>query len=135
MELNLNLKERYTLRDIYFRFLPIFTLSHPLTDPPPPPDAPDVYNITPTSAALTWSTPRQDGGSPITGYVIDKKDKYSTRWVKCDEVPAGTTDFTIKGLQEGNDYEFRVSAVNAAGVGKPSAPCERFTAKAQYGMT
>ncbi|XP_072180962.1 twitchin-like [Diadema setosum] len=104
----------------------------PPYDPPPPPDTPTVSNITPTSAVLSWSPPRHDGGSPITGYVIDKKDRYSTRWTKLDEVSARETEFTIRGLQEGNDYEYRVSAVNAAGVGKPSTPCDRFTAKAPY---
>lgn len=32
---------------------------------------------------LTWTEPKHDGGAPITGYVIEKKEKLSTVW---DEV-------------------------------------------------
>lgn len=42
---------------------------------------------------LKWDAPKNDGGAPITGYVIEKKDKFSTTW---DEIL--TTDVNIKLL-------------------------------------
>ncbi len=61
---------------------------------------------------LKWSKPTEDGGSPITGYVIEKKDKYGD-WEKAVEVPADKLTATVPDLIEGQPYEFRVRAVNA----------------------
>ena len=43
------------------------------------------------------------------------------------------TDYTISDLMEGTEYQFRVSAENLAGVGKPSEPSVKVTAKLPYG--
>jgi hypothetical protein len=48
-----------------------------------------------------------------------KKDKYG-QWEKALDVPAIQTTATIPYLIEGQPYEFRVKAVNAAGPGEPS---------------
>ena len=37
------------------------------------------------------------------------------RRANVQEIP--DTEYTVKGLQEGKEYEFRVAAVNAAGIG------------------
>ena len=71
---------------------------------------------------LTWEAPANDGGSPITGYTIEKKDKFSSRWSKVNVSTIQETTFTVSGLQEGEEYEFRVTAQNKAGLGKPSNP-------------
>lgn len=62
-----------------------------------------------------------DGGSPITGYVIEKREKGSPRWIKAGETGPHDTKGTADNLDEGVEYEFRVRAVNAAGPGEPSA--------------
>ncbi|XP_038047568.1 titin-like [Patiria miniata] len=107
-------------------------LAKPPYDAPGSPDVPTVSDVTANSALLSWSPPIEDGGADLTGYVIEKKDKFSTRWTKVDEVNADVTSLPVRGLSEGNDYEFRVSATNKAGVGKPSDSSNRFTAKAPY---
>lgn len=68
---------------------------------------------------LKWTAPTVDGGSPITSYIVEKKDKYGD-WEKAAEVPASQTNARAPGLIEGQAYEFRVRAVNAAGPGEPS---------------
>ena len=40
---------------------------------------------------LEWPAPKSDGGSPITGYIIQKKEKGSPYWVNAVHVPAITT--------------------------------------------
>lgn len=77
---------------------------------------------------LKWTPPKTDGGSPITGYVVEKKDKFGN-WEKAVEVPAGKTACTVPDLTEGQTYEFRVRAVNEAGPGEPSESTHPITAK------
>ena len=43
-----------------------------------------------------------------------------------------TPSLKVTGLKEGSTYEFRVSAENKAGVGKPSPVSQTFTAKPPY---
>jgi hypothetical protein len=69
---------------------------------------------------LEWTRPSTDGGSPVTGYVIEKRDKYSPTWEKCAEVEGDNTSGKVKDLIEGTPYEFRIRAVNKAGPGEPS---------------
>lgn len=68
---------------------------------------------------LKWIPPTDDGGSPVTGYIVEVKDK-SGIWEKALTVPAGQTVATIPNLVEGEPYVFQVRAVNATGPGEPS---------------
>lgn len=44
----------------------------------------------------------------------------SPNWEKCAEVEGDVTTGKVPNLIEGNQYEFRVRAVNKAGPGEPS---------------
>lgn len=69
---------------------------------------------------MKWTPPINDGGSPITGYVIEKREKDSPKWIKAAEIPGNKCEGTVPHLDENTEYEFRVRAVNAAGPGEPS---------------
>ena len=68
---------------------------------------------------MSWQPPTKDGGSPLTGYVIEQRDKRRTQWAKAGSVDKDTTSFTASKLLEDNEYVFRVTAVNAEGESEP----------------
>lgn len=54
---------------------------------PDPPGIVNVDDITRNSVDLSWEKPKNDGGKPITGYVIEKK-KGDGEWETATKVPA-----------------------------------------------
>ena len=95
-------------------------ISVPASDKPSPPEGPLVASdITADSAALTWKPPKSDGGSPLTGYVIEKRDVRKTTWTKVASVDAQTLTCSATKLLEGTPYLFRVMAVNKEGSSLP----------------
>ena len=51
-------------------------------DPPGIPSTPDCTATTEDSITLQWEPPTKDGGKPITGYVVEKRERGSKRWTK-----------------------------------------------------
>lgn len=45
-------------------------------DTPSRPSNPVIKDFDKDFVELGWDKPKTDGGSPITGYIIEKKDKY-----------------------------------------------------------
>ena len=39
-------------------------------------------DITETTVALSWKLPNDNGGSDITGYVVERRDANKTAWTK-----------------------------------------------------
>ena len=54
---------------------------------------------------------------------------YSPNWEKCAEVDGDVTTGRVPDLIEGNQYEFRVRAVNKAGPGEASDPTKPHIAR------
>ncbi|XP_066431171.1 myomesin-3 isoform X2 [Eleutherodactylus coqui] len=76
---------------------------------------------------LSWTPPSDDRGSPVIGYFIERLDVSTNEWVQCNQVPAKICKFPVSGLNEGNTYQFRVKALNQAGVSHPSKPSKAVT--------
>ena len=102
-------------------------------DAPGAPGKPQVteYNI--TKMTITWTPPESDGGSPLTGYVVERKEKTSSRWVRVTKETVTETTLTVTGLTEGSEYQFRVIAENLAGPGPASEPSDLQKAKLPFG--
>ena len=93
-----------------------------LTDAPSAPRSLNATDLTPTSVTLNWSAPLSNGGSPIVGYMVETKDKFSTRWTNVSEHMVTKLTMSVPNLKEKNEYQFRVVAHNKAGPGQPSEP-------------
>lgn len=52
--------------------------------------------------------------------MIEKREAGSAIWAKCSDYNVTDCQYTVLNLVEGNDYEFRIVAVNAAGRSDPS---------------
>ena len=84
---------------------------------PMAPGAPTNLTAAPgnTSVTLTWTTPASDGGSPITGYKLYRSTTSGGTYSLIASPSALT--YTDTGLTNGQTYWYKVSAVNAIGVG------------------
>lgn len=101
-------------------------------DEPSKPNNVEVIDWDKDHADLKWLPPDRDGGSPLTGYVIEFKEKFAKEWATGKEVPADCLAATVDGLKEGSQYEFRIRAVNKAGPGEPSDPTKPIIAKCRF---
>ena len=81
------------------------------------------------SSILIFS--KDDGGSPISHYVVEQKDK-SGNWKPVSKF-CRTPKCDIDGLEEGEKYEFRVKAVNEHGDSEPLVTTKPITAKHPFG--
>ena len=91
-----------------------------VVDKPGPPTGPLSYtNVSTESITLNWKAPTDDGGSEISGYVIEKTEAGSQNWRPLPGYcPA--LSFTVKsGLEEAKRYVFRVRAENNYGLSEP----------------
>lgn len=103
-----------------------YGVSNPLTSldvvaqhqykPPGPPGKPVAYNVTSDGMTIRWEAPDFDGGSPIMGYHVEKKDRNSLMWQKVNSTIISNREYRIMGLIEGLEYSFRVYAENNAGL-------------------
>ena len=89
---------------------------------PGAPQMPDVLNVTSNSCIVAWSRPESDGGAEIEGYYVERRDTKSARWIKCNKKLVRDLRLKVINISENNEYEFRVAAENAAGIGSYSEP-------------
>lgn len=62
-------------------------------DPPDAPGIPRGIETTEDSITITWARPRHDGGSPITGYVIERRLISEDKWIKANHIHVPDTTY------------------------------------------
>ncbi|XP_063810375.1 myomesin-3 isoform X2 [Pseudophryne corroboree] len=76
---------------------------------------------------LSWIPPSEERGSPVCGYYIERLDTSTDQWIRYNEIPSKICRLPISGLIVGNTYQFRVRALNQAGISHPSKPSKPVT--------
>jgi len=106
-----------------------------LSDPPFAPRELKVVEYNVDYVTLSWIAPEHDGGSPILGYVVEKRDSMMNMWSQAAKVDKDTFTLKVTNLFEGQSYLFRVAAENQCGVGAYVELTKPVTAKLPYGTS
>ena len=72
------------------------------------------------SIDVSWAPPGEDGGAPLTGYVVTATSSRDGRSAT-SSLAAGSRSVTLTGLENTTSYEVTVAAANGAGPGARSA--------------
>ena len=88
-----------------------------------------MSSITRTSARVRWAPPDHDGRSQILSYQVEMLQAGFTSWQAIIQQPRSS--FTIRTLEPGTSYQFRVVAYNKYGASKPSEPCDPIMTRAR----
>lgn len=103
-------------------------------DKPSKPEGPlEVSDVHAEGCKLAWNKPKDDGGSPITGYVVERMDPTTGRWIPAGRTDKDTTELPVTGLDPGKKYHFRVKALNDEGESEPLETERPTLAKNPYG--
>lgn len=106
-----------------------------VTDKPSKPEGPiKVSDVHGTGCKLRWKRPKDDGGTPIEYYQVEKLDPNTGLWVPAGRSTGPEPSVELKNLTPGNEYQFRVRAVNAEGESDPLNAEEAVLAKDPFGM-
>src|SRR3989442_1352599 len=98
------------------------------TSPATVPDQPRCLSATtasPSQINLSWWKPVNTGGTPITGYKIERSDDGGTTWTT---IVANTgsalyiNQYSNNLLLSSTTYTYRISAINSVGTSLPSSP-------------
>ena len=102
-------------------------------DKPSPPRDVRVKEVNKDYAVVTWDAPESDGGSPITGYLVEKKDAAKKNYIKADHTDANTLELKVTKLVEGKEYDIRVFAENEIGPSDPAGLPQPVKARLPFG--
>lgn len=74
-----------------------------------------------------------NGGTPVTGYFIERCTGDSARWLRITKEAVEGLTHSCTDLVEGTEYKFRVVAVNKVGESPPGPESAPFVAKDPWG--
>ena len=87
---------------------------------PGPPVSAKYTEVLATSMKLSWEPPLKDGGAPINGYIVDKRETSRPNWAQVStKIKGDVLEFNVEKLINGHEYQFRIRAENMWGVGDP----------------
>lgn len=88
---------------------------------PQPPTGLSATAISSSQVNLSWSAPSNNGGSAITGYMVERSQDSGNTWSTISSNTGSTsTIYSDSGLGASTAYSYRVSAINSVGTSSPS---------------
>ena len=88
--------------------------------------------MTETTLVIKWIAPESDGGSPLTEYLVERKEVSKKAWQKVGNVDGQTTHIEAAGLKKGTSYTFRITATNQLGYGSASQHAQHAVDDTRY---
>lgn len=86
-------------------------------DKPGPPRGPlEVNESTSAVLELKWNPPKDDGGSAVTNYIIERQQVGQSTWKKVGDISANHLTFRDKSVSLGKRYIYRIYAENLEGI-------------------
>ena len=86
---------------------------------PDSPSKPAVTDVKKTEMSVSWTPPDLNGGTPITGYLLEYKKVTSSQLAKV-YLDKPTDNHVVQGLVSRTKYQFRIMAQNQVGWSIPS---------------
>ncbi|KAM9361326.1 immunoglobulin-like and fibronectin type III domain-containing protein 1 [Symphorus nematophorus] len=86
-------------------------------DRPGPPEGPvETVETTSSIIEIQWKPPKDDGGSAVTNYIIERQQTGQSLWTKLGDVSADKTSFRDRNVTHGKKYNYRIYAENPEGL-------------------
>ncbi|XP_076003215.1 immunoglobulin-like and fibronectin type III domain-containing protein 1 [Genypterus blacodes] len=86
-------------------------------DRPGPPEGPvETVEATSSVIEIKWNPPKDDGGSAVTNYIIERQQTRHSLWTKLGDVSADKTSFRDRNVTHGKKCNYRIFAENPEGL-------------------
>lgn len=87
------------------------------TDKPTAPQGPvDIMESAVTSVEFKWKPPKDSGGCPVSGYIIERQQVGRNKWANLGEIPGSNSSYRDSDVDPGRRYCYQIKAKTAEGI-------------------
>ncbi|KAM4741229.1 immunoglobulin-like and fibronectin type III domain-containing protein 1 [Anableps anableps] len=107
-EVKIKLKNEFGITEAVSRLI--------VLDKPTPPQGPvEITESAVTSVEFKWKPPKNNGGCPVTNYIIERQQVGRNKWSNLGEIPCNPC-YKDTDVDPGRRYCYRIKAKNAEGI-------------------